>query len=361
MRNPVFLMMVLLLPLFTGCKAVNSLQLALDQPEDIQQLLEHNEFARARQLTGKYPSIDTPELQARISTQEAAYEDSTLTEARTLESENDLHGAVQLLSGVLQKVPNSSMLREYRNRLEKERLEKIRSNDRHQLIARAEYILNQEMYYQQQYKLEEPNLIQRWEQTRNDRDSETVARQLRTHGEDAFEEDDLKTALECLQLSKQLDDTPETRDLLDKLIATRDSQQKVMQKQASLKEVKKQNRLKQHQESETKKLLEATQQALSVNDLAVARGNFIQIPPPDSKSSEVRAIQEDLDLAVGKRVTQLTARGDSRYRANDVDTAIRLWSEALELDPENQNLKERLDRAARVLARLEQLRQQQGK
>jgi len=364
MRKPIFLMMVLLLPLFTGCTTMNSLQLAQDQPEDIQQLLEHNEFARARQLTGKYPAIDTPELQALISMQEAAYEDSASTEARTLESENNLYGAVQLLSGVLQKVPNSNMLREYRNRLEKERLEKIRSNERHHLIARAEYILNQEMFYQQQHKLETPNLIQRWGQTRNDRESETVAKQLRIHGEDAFKENDLQTAMECLQLSKQLDNTPETRELLDKLIATRDSQQKVVQKQASLKKVKKQNRLKQRQAIKTRQLLEATQQALSVNDLPVARANFIQIPSPSSKSSEVSevsAIQEDLDLALRKRVTQLTSRGDSQYRADNVDAAIKTWSEALELDPENQNLKERLDRATRVLARLEELRQQQGK
>lgn len=354
-------MVVLLLPLFTGCKAMNSLQLAQYQPEDIQQLLEHNEFARARQLTGKYPAIDTPELQALISTQEAAYEERILTEARTLESENDLHGAVQLLSGVLQKVPNSNMLREYRNRLEKERLEKIRSNERHQLVARAEYILNQEMFYQQQHKLETPNLIQRWEQTRNDRESETVAKQLRIHGEDVFKENDLQTALEYLQLSKQLDDTPETRELLDRLIATRDSQQKVVQKQASLKKVKKQNRLKQRQAVKTRQLLEATQQALSVNDLPVARANFIQIPSPSNKSSEASAIQEDLDLALRNRVTQLTSRGDSQYRADNVDAAIKTWSEALELDPENQNLKERLDRATRVLARLEELRQQQGK
>ena len=90
MRNLVLLVTVLLLPLFTGCKEMISLQMAQDQPEDIQQLLEHDEFARARQLTGKYPAIDTPELQVRIATQEVAYEDNIYTWARSLESKNDL-------------------------------------------------------------------------------------------------------------------------------------------------------------------------------------------------------------------------------------------------------------------------------
>ena len=361
MRNPIFLIVALLLPLFTGCKEIGSLQLAQDRPEDIQQLLEHDEFARARQLTGKYPAIDTPELQALISTQEAAYEDNIYTWARALESENDLLGAVQLLSNALQKVPNNDMLRGYRNRLEKERLERIRANEKHQLIARAEYILSQKMLYQQQHNLQQPNLVQRWEHTRNGRELKSVAKQLLTAGEYAFKQNDLEDALACLQLSKKLHDIPEARDLLEKLTAIRDSQQKVVQKQASLSKVRKQNQLKQRQAKEARKLLDATQDALSANDLAVARANFIQIPSPSSKSGEATALQEDLDLAVTTRVTQLTTRGDAEYRADNIVTAIRAWAEALELDPENKDLKERIDRAARVLARLEQLKQQQAK
>ena len=180
MRNPLFLIMALLLPLFTGCKEISSLQLVQDRPEDIQQLLEQDEFARARQLTGRYPAIDTPELQILITTQEVAFVDNIHTWARSLESENDLLGAVQLLSDALQKVPNSNLLREYRNRLEIERLEKIRANEKHQLIARAEYILSQKALYLQHDNLEQPNLIQRWEHARNRMDLENVARKLRS-------------------------------------------------------------------------------------------------------------------------------------------------------------------------------------
>jgi len=361
MRNPVLLLIALSLPLFPGCKEINNLQLVQDQPEDLQQLLEQNNFARARQLTGKYPAIDSPELQARISTQETAYEGSIITGAGELESEDKLLEAVQLLSNALQKAPNSEVLREYRNRLEKERIEKLRTNEIRQLMARAEYLLHQKIFYEQQQNLQSPNMIQNWEHTRNDRESETLARQLRDQGEDAFQRADLQIALECLQLSKRLDNTPETRELLDNLAATKESQQKVARKQASIKKAKKQKRLKKHQAKETRELLETTRQALLVDDLVEAHETFNQIPSPANESSEVSALREDLDRAVTTRVAQLTSRGDSEYRADNVDTAMKTWSEALELDPENQNLKERLERAGRVLARLEQLKQQQGK
>jgi len=155
-----------------------------------------------------------------------------------------------------------------------------------------------------------------------------------------------------LQLSKSLDNTPETRELLDKLAATKDSKQKVAQKQASLNKAKKRKRLKKHQAKETRKLLETTRQALLDDNLELAHETFNQLPSPANESSEVSALREELDRAVTTRVAQLTSRGDSEYRADNVDTAMKTWSEALELDPENQNLKERLERAGRVLARL---------
>lgn len=361
MRNPLILIMALLLPLLTGCKEISSLQLVHDRPEDIQQLLENDEYARARQLTGKYPEIDTQELQVRITTLEVAYEDNIYKWARSLESENDLLGAVQLLSDALQKVPNSNMLRDYRNRLETERLEKIRTNEKQQLIARAEYILSQKALYLQHDNLEHPSLIQRWEHARNKMDLENVARKLRDHGKYAFEQGHLESAQECLQLSKRIHNTPKTRDLLDKLLATKDSQGKAAQKQARMHETRKLDQLKQRWAVATRKYLDATQEALSTNDLAVARANFIRIPPALGKSREFTTLQEDLDLALSTRVTELIYRGDAEYRADYVTTAIKTWTEAMELDPENQDLKERLDRAARVLARLEQLKQQQGK
>ncbi|NIV29209.1 MAG: hypothetical protein GWN58_06770, partial [Anaerolineae bacterium] len=89
-RNFLFLLL-LLLPLLSGCPQVSNIRLGQDTPEDLGQLLENNEYARARMLTGRYPHIDTPEVQSTITTMEAAYESSTYEEARSLETANDLH------------------------------------------------------------------------------------------------------------------------------------------------------------------------------------------------------------------------------------------------------------------------------
>ena len=53
------------------------------------------------------------------------------------------------------------------------------------------------------------------------------------------------------------------------------------------------------------------------------------------------------------------ATGDTQYRADDVLQAVRTWTQALSLAPDNQHLRERVERANKVLARLEELKRQQ--
>ena len=229
------------------------------------------------------------------------------------------------------------------------------------MISRAEYILNQRIYYQQQNSLEAPNLIKRWEESRNNKELEILSTQLRKHGEYAFEKDDLLTAQKCLQLSNRLNDNPEAGILLDQIKITSDERHEAIEQQASLNKAKKESRNIKSHARKTERLLKETQQGLLDDDLIVARASFMQIPSTAVRSKEFLMLQETLDQTISTRVTQLTSKGDAEYRTDEVISAIKTWSEALKLDPDNQSLKERLDRAGRVLVKLEQIKQLQGK
>ena len=361
MRKPAIMIIALCIPLLTGCMELGSLKMAQDRPEDIPQLLEQNEFSRVRRLTENFPAVATPELHAKIINQENIYENRIFSEAYKLENTDELFAAVQYLSNALQNIPHSHMLLEYRNRLEDRRLERIATNEQQQIIARAEYILNQRIYYQQQNNLEAPNLINRWEEARNNKELDTLSDQLKYYGEDAFKNDDLKSAQKCLQLSNKLSDNPEARDLLDQIKTASSELHEAVRQQASMVQVKKEIRTMKSQVKKTERLLKETRQALLDDDLEVARASFIQIPSTASTSDEFLTLQETLDQTISTRVSQLTSRGDAEYRTDEVISAIKTWSEALKLDPDNQSLKERLDRAGRVLVKLEQIKQLQGK
>ena len=91
----------ILLSILAGCSGMNTLQLVQDRPEDLELLLEQHEYSRARQLTGRYPSLDSSRVQQDITLRESDYVQSVYTDARALESEHDLLGAVQLFSGAM--------------------------------------------------------------------------------------------------------------------------------------------------------------------------------------------------------------------------------------------------------------------
>ena len=350
---------VMLLAILYGCTGMNNLRVLQDSPGDIEQLLEQNEYARVRQLTGRYPEIDTQVLQDQINMREAAYVEAVVTDARRQAAGNDLLGAVQSLSVALQRVPHSGELRELRQTLERERVQQLKRNERDRLITRANYLLDQQALYQQQVNLTSPSLGQRWEISRYDREAVSISGQLLEHGEYALLQNDLENAETCLQLSLRLNHSTTAQETLSRLQSLRASHQQVELKKANIKQAKKEQNIQRSQQQQTEMLLAETQQALEQNNLQVARAAFVQIPAATSNNSEVIAVKDNLRAAVDKSVTELVARGDSLYRADNVHEALQHWNEALSLDPENHALQERIDRANKVLARLEELKRQQ--
>ena len=354
------LLVAVLLAVIAGCSQMDPIRLVQDRPEDLQPLIKQHEYARARQLTGKYPSLDTVEIQAWITSEESEYESAMFSDARALEQNNDLLGAVQLLSDALQKLPHSTLLRELRSTIEQVRVEQLNINEREQLMSRANFIIEQQKLYQQKTNLEAPSLAQRWEQNRNDKESRELSVKLLEHGQHAMQAGSLDIAENCLQLSAALNPSSESDALLSEIRTVKESRKKVAQKQATLKREQKQQKVKQKQDNKTKVLVEETQQALARKDLQVARAAFVQIPTSERQQKEVTAIQDDLKKAVDTHVKELIIAGDAQYRSDNVIGAIRTWTEGLSLDPDNPELRERVERANRVLARLEELRRQQG-
>jgi len=352
-------LLALLLAVLQGCANMDNLRLMQDSPEDIDLLLEQHEYARIRQLTGRRPDIDTPELQDLVTTLEQAYVETTIADARALEAENDLLSAVELLSVALQRVPHSDKLRDLRNKLEHERVQELKRNERERLITRANYMLDQQELYQQQANLTPPSLGQRWEISRYNREAVALSGQLLEHGENALLQNDLAIAETCLQLSLRLNHNSTAEETLSRLQLLRASQQQVEQKKASVTQAKKEQKIQRSQQQQTEVLLAETQQALKQNNLHVAHAAFVQIPAATSNNSEVIAIKDNLREAVNRHVKELVAKGDSLYRADNVHEALQHWNEALSLDPENRALQERIDRANKVLARLEELKRQQ--
>jgi tetratricopeptide (TPR) repeat protein len=189
---------------------------------------------------------------------------------------------------------------------------------------------------------------------------------LLEHGQLVLEKNNVDLAKDCLQLSLALHKTPEADAILSNILVTEEEGKKVAiqkakqaRKKASIRKAKVRKKEQQDQKKKTEVLLAETQQALAEDDLQVARATFIQIPSSAITDSKVLAIQGNLDEAVDIRVKKLMTAGDAQYRRDNVLLAVRTWTKALSLDPDNTELRERVERANKVLARLEELKRQQ--
>lgn len=364
MRNSLRrILSALLLLLVTGCAELNNIRLIQDRPDDLGALLKNKEFDRARLLTGKYPSLDTAEIQTIITAQESEFEGQVYDRARELESGQNLLGAVELLTDALQKLPRSTLLRALRADLEQQRVHQVRLNERDMLLVRAGFLLEQRELYQQQIKLQSPGFLQNREYTRQQAEAQKIAASLMDHADYALQQDDKVTARKCLELSVQLDTTDRaTSQLADLQEQEREQATLPSTRQAVTDRQEKYIRDRTRDEkTETHQLLDATRQALEENDLQDAQATLARIPSSASKDSAVVAAQDSVDQVVNNRVKDLLMAGDAQYRAEEILPALKTWTEAMSLDPENPEVRKRIDRANKVLANLESLKRQQQK
>ncbi len=352
---------LLFLPLLAGCQQMQTIRMVKDTPDDIETLLEQNEFDRVRHLTTRHPEIDTTKMQDRIASLESAYESDVLAQVRTLEENRELLNAVELLSEALRRVPHSSQLRELRTTLEARRVHQLKVNERISLMVRAEYLLESQQLYERQVNLQTPGYEQRRVQAQHENEQIMLANQLLEHARYAMQVNELDAAGSCLKLAQKLDATADITPVQAELQAMAKSRQESVRQADNVRTSRIKRKTDREAKDETVKLLATTQQALNDNKLQDAREAFTRIPPSTSQDSEVVAVQNTLDQAVSTRVNNLILAGDAQYRAEQIHEALKTWSEAQALDPDNAELRERTDRANRVLANLEALKRQQQK
>jgi hypothetical protein len=348
-----------LLALLAGCAEMQTIRLSQDRPEMLDELIEQHEFVRARQLTGRYPEIDTPETQQRIKLLEQQYAADVLGQAGIRAADDDLLGAVQLLTEGLEQVPHDEGMRSLRAELEARRAHQLRINERGKLVARGDYLIDQQKLYREQVNLKTPGFLQRREIERIEGESQDIARQLLEHAGYARETGDDAAARTCLVLSLELHETIEAHDLLVEMLAIEQSNIRTAQQAIENRRAEQARKQAEREQQVTEQLLEATRQALDANQLQDARMALASIPSSTSNDSEVLAAQNSVGQVIDVRVRELLVKGDAEYRAEKILDALKTWTEALSLDPDNQKVRERIERANKVLARLESLRRQQ--
>jgi hypothetical protein len=348
-----------LLAILAGCQHLSDIRMEPDRPGDLGTLMLEQEYGRAQQLLVQYPYLDTPGTRTELNERISAYEAVVLSDARTRESNDDLYGANELLVVALRKLPESVRLNEYKSRLDAKRAERLRDIERRELLADAEYYVAQQEIYEEHLNLDAPSLVQRLRNSYSQQQAHELAAKLLACGDECIQKDDLELADKCLNYARLINNTPEVSAALSQLESVRAEQRQVDEKKTRVIQVKEEKRLARNHRDKTQEVLEKTEQALDSNNLPAAYRIFRELPKGGKESSDVVAVRTRLNNAIESKVREMTSEGDRQYRADHVVRAIRSWEGALELDPDNPELIERLERARKVLARLEELKNKQ--
>lgn len=160
-------------------------------------------------------------------------------------------------------------------------------------------------------------------------------------------------ARKCLQLADKTAPSPHITKLLEEIFAKIELRQQV----SSSKEDKEEEleRVRQVQV-----LLENAERDMQRGEYPSALSKLDEALRQDPENSKVRELlskaQSELDL----QVKSLVKLGDSLYHNEQIGPAVKVWETALRLDPNQVEIKEKIDRARKVLEKLEEIRSRES-
>ncbi|MEI6125719.1 MAG: hypothetical protein WCQ99_04110, partial [Pseudomonadota bacterium] len=109
-----------------------------------------------------------------------------------------------------------------------------------------------------------------------------------------------------------------------------------------------------------KQLMADFKKAYEEKNLAKAQQLMQQLAKLSSDTKELQELKKQFAADVAEHVQCLMKEGVTYYSRQHYAQALGVWKEAQSLDPKNVQLLTHIDRASRILEKLQNLREKQG-
>lgn len=290
------------------------------------------------------------------------FEQQTLAEATTRQDEGDWRGALNVLDDALQRYPESKTLQDARKEFRTRQEQQLASLDADLMLARANWLLEQKNILVKKRSL--GGTLSRSESGQLasiDQELGKLQPPLVLQGEKALKSGKLTLAKRCLSLAEQIEKDESTRRLhaaVNKANRQHASRAKARQRKAQERE---REALARKSHAEFQAHLGSARESLAKGDLVSARHSVTAAAAIDEEHPELKVVSRELRTQITARTDRLINEGSSLYRRGEFQEAQKLWAEAVRLDPDNTLAKARLERAERVVDKLNRLRQEQAR
>jgi len=311
--------------------------------KNIQAWLSQNEFeeidnalSRIKKNDAKFKSV--LELEPLISVKRNLYINEVSDTAKKLKQEDNWQQALNTFDNALKKIPNEPRLSQERDNLIIERDEQVSTLKKDMMMQRANALISYKKVYDKLLELIPNDTGAQKDILRYNANRIEVAEQLNLCGEQARKNKQYLLATDCYSLS-------------DKLEPTKDKQQWVSSINKQL--IKNSNK-KSHDE-----LLAAYHTAYKKREYNKARQHLNTVLAVNPKHGKSLKLLNSLNKEVSDMTQEKITAGKDFYNNKKIDDALKLWQQALLLEPDNAEIIQLIKRAEKVSKKIQSLEENQ--
>ena len=294
----------------------------------------------------------------------------TIDEARALSKAGDWHQAITLLEKTSEQYPEDLWLRSELENLEQAWAVEKRLIEDRILVAEAASVGEKIALLEKLYQAEPNNVLYQsrllfWRQYYLSREDSLIACGMH-HGETHPQ-----LAKLCLQLAVEIQPSAEAEKLLndvDRRIKnqtlasfSRSEKQTARieerkEEQTARIEERKEEQTARNKVQEVEQLLAEAQKAIQRGAYADAMAKLDKAAKEDPDNPKVRQLRSETRSILDERINAMVRLGDQLYKEEKLVHAVAVWETALELDPNREEISGKIDRARRVMEKLEAIR-----
>ena len=341
-----------LIALLAGCCTLAGCQLLNPQssPADARVKEALQEYTSAKEALER--SKADPGAQRQMSSARTALVTTALEAAKRSQREGELYEARTVLDAAIEQVPDNSALNTLHEEIENDRGTRLRINDCRIAAARARYLADKSDLAGVRAPLEAKDFLQDWQSRRETEELSLLAAQLRDCGNFALNEQQVDLAEETLTIAARIggpDSVAEEQAQLQQL----KNPPKVAKPKPPKPKV--QRTAEQVAQQKLRRTRLALQSAITRGDLRQARGDIAELRKLEGDSPQLLALDRSINTAITAYITDAHERANTLYRDREIEQARDIWQRILELDPNDIQARANLERAERVLKKLEEL------
>ncbi len=343
------LLLLLISGLLSGCSLLSDMNFG-DKDTHLQDALQ--DYTTAKTASARAAGDTT--AQEKLAQARTTYEDTALEAAEAKRKEGAWYQARQILDTALEQVSESTRLQNARQDVEAERMQRIRVNDCRIGATRARFLVEKSVLLQARAPLEAQEFLQDWQIRREREELDQLGVQLRDCAIQALVEQRLPLAEETLNavaLIKTEDFISEERKQLELL---KNPPSTVVEKPPVVKPPIKKPPVDTTLQKAGKARM-ALQSAMTRGDLRQAKASLVELRELEGNTPQLEELNQSINDAIAAYIVETHEKANVLYRDHQIVQARDLWQKILELDPNATQARVNLDRADRVLKKLEEL------